>query len=1562
MARGRKSARGFTMTEMLIAVGIMVVLFAVAAPNVIAARRSLRMMELDEKAHQIYNAVQYNASALQSAGKLYRLTTPDTRKIADEPSDYTGTNWDKTALYWFEDENSVDNTILTNLFYSTDTNPITASGGSGNAIGNNSVSTTTPAHSTVNGSHFLVEMSPSTGEVYAVYYWEGDISADVLTEGKTADYAKMSPLRTRAQRAPKMLGYYGGGQVSNGINHDGIVKFDDLHFDLINSEELYVSIKSTDFEKPNFDPRKMQIKVTVTSLGFGDTRQSTSAEEDTNHQIIFTINPAETGFQTGDGEVDLILDSMRTDNAGTRMSFANIISKKAKLGDGVEMERSAITTDWTGTHADANYDWDNPYNGFGAYLSARNIRVRVEVSYNGQTYNSSTNPGNADGEGGLNAQDANTSFAAITTDQDRATSERQTKTAEITCLRHLDNLHGEYYNLKNDYWEDNSLSHILITGGDEIASQYTSSDALMLSPSNGMPGIDFDGTHWTPQSVSIASRKDARKVTTGDGSTLATVNYNPLSYDNEKLVQKENPYFTPLSFAADEFHSPNQNVPPLIEAAKLPASLSSDASNAPGYYALKNFNIGNGGDETGFVVDLASNSTAVNMQNLYMLDPLVKGGDKTGVFTSKISNTNGSHLVGCHAYVTRRVQAADGSLRLDMSRGVEGTSNVGGLTGYANGPADTIKDCSATLNVTGAGANVSNVGGLVGYCVTPITNCSYGLDGEAVELASYPAVAVDAPNNSVSEVHVGGIVGYLSMSSANGKVEGCKVLAVIVSPKGKMAGGVIGYMDGSGVVTGCTYGLDAEGKAPTNREAIAIKCNDQVGGIVGTVKTGGIKDCAVVADISGDDNIGGIVGYFKGQGAASGCTFGIVTDDSRNSAPAYADELCTVTGKSGRVGGFAGHINNDGSGGVQDVRVMANVSGGSYVGGFVGHVEKVSSIKGCWVRGVPSATNPLVATVTCGKANPTSDDGNYAGGFIGRNESPYGQVSNCYAAVDVVPADDLPSGRAVNYGGFVGWNTAPISNCYASGDVTGGLNVGGFAGQTSGSEIKSCYTTSDVRGSDVVGGFVGTADNAINSCTSYGIVLTKDGDTPTSGAFGGFAGKFGSGDGNTYLKLTGYNDTLAANGVTAASYAQLATQQHVGHPYSAVLYDGGTAKPFPFATVTKDKEHYGDWPGATVTVVWKRGNDELARGEGMVGMAVAYPGNENPNYTSDDGRTVYDFTGWQTEDGQTFGKDSKVTIADANGDGTCEIAATYEAKPAVTVVWYDANNQVLKYQTGVVLGSTVSYPADGRNPDLIKSEGDHVYRLEHTGWGSLEDGATYTGTYAATPAIDTNKDGYCQIRATYTDTWVLNTPTPDDILTIINGGGSGALFRDDKNFTYAASQYFATDPQWQYKRYYLKPNAAAFRSDSDGVSVQGAPWDYRDGRLCVVINKALSAAGYSMSDFDWTIKVEPNTVVSNNNPDGTPEGYTVDGKDYTDNYVIYVGQRNKTAKETRRVYVLDVGRLRAGENAYCILDLQTESYDNGSNDTSDDYLRYSLKDGRDWQRTLGDAGTVDFTQ
>jgi prepilin-type N-terminal cleavage/methylation domain-containing protein len=45
-----RSQRGFTMTEMLGAVAILVVLFALIVPNVFRASRDLRQTELDAKA------------------------------------------------------------------------------------------------------------------------------------------------------------------------------------------------------------------------------------------------------------------------------------------------------------------------------------------------------------------------------------------------------------------------------------------------------------------------------------------------------------------------------------------------------------------------------------------------------------------------------------------------------------------------------------------------------------------------------------------------------------------------------------------------------------------------------------------------------------------------------------------------------------------------------------------------------------------------------------------------------------------------------------------------------------------------------------------------------------------------------------------------------------------------------------------------------------------------------------------------------------------------------------------------------------------------------------------------------------------------------------------------------------------------------------------------------------------------------------------------------------------------------------------------------------------------
>ena len=89
--------------------------------------------------------------------------------------------------------------------------------------------------------------------------------------------------------------------------------------------------------------------------------------------------------------------------------------------------------------------------------------------------------------------------------------------------------------------------------------------------------------------------------------------------------------------------------------------------------------------------------------------------------------------------------------------------------------------------------------------------------------------------------------------------------------------------------------------------------------------------------------------------------------------------------------------------------------------------------------------------------------GDIVGGLIGEN---WGSVSNCYSAGDVNGFGDS--------GGLVGHNGGNVSNCYSTGDVSGTYDyVGGLVGENYGGIISNCYSTGSVSGFRNVGGLVG---------------------------------------------------------------------------------------------------------------------------------------------------------------------------------------------------------------------------------------------------------------------------------------------------------------------------------------------------------------------------------------------------------------------------------------------------------------------------------------------------------
>jgi len=124
-----------------------------------------------------------------------------------------------------------------------------------------------------------------------------------------------------------------------------------------------------------------------------------------------------------------------------------------------------------------------------------------------------------------------------------------------------------------------------------------------------------------------------------------------------------------------------------------------------------------------------------------------------------------------------------------------------------------------------------------------------------------------------------------------------------------------------------------------------------------------------------------------------------------------------------------------------------NLSGGNFVGGLVGNLYYASSISNSY-----SSAN----------VEHNGDGFQQTGGLVGRLLG--GHLSNCYATGNV-SGDNWA-------GGLVGNSTdnSSITNSYSTGFVTGVARVGGLVGESSDTELTSCYWNNESSGQSVSGG------------------------------------------------------------------------------------------------------------------------------------------------------------------------------------------------------------------------------------------------------------------------------------------------------------------------------------------------------------------------------------------------------------------------------------------------------------------------------------------------------------
>ena len=269
-----------------------------------------------------------------------------------------------------------------------------------------------------------------------------------------------------------------------------------------------------------------------------------------------------------------------------------------------------------------------------------------------------------------------------------------------------------------------------------------------------------------------------------------------------------------------------------------------------------------------------------------------------------------------------------------------------------------------------------------------------------------------------------------------------------------------------------------------------------VGGLVGAAYECVFTNCHVQVNIERGSTIGGIVGSSKSN-RIDACEF-----------------IGNVTGGN-RVGGFIGYCT---SSIIQTCRAKSVVAGGNAVGGFVGDIRDSTIFDCC-------AVGEVVYDSSLYSAQAPEAFGGFAGTIIGSTE-----ISGCAADGDVSAAE------ANNVGGFagdihgVGDRGVPpfILKCRASGKVTGGTSVGGFAGELlTGCRIWNCYATGgatavgfvskshvngvpdEIRAS--VGGFAGHVGFGSGTspdcryCYAIGKVTINGGTSDMSSYSGGFA-------------------------------------------------------------------------------------------------------------------------------------------------------------------------------------------------------------------------------------------------------------------------------------------------------------------------------------------------------------------------------------------------------------------------------------------------------------------------
>lgn len=200
----KQNNSGFTLSEVLIAVAILIVLMGLAMIPITRHQRDLRQTELDAKAEIVYHAAQNKLSELLANGRISDCYAEDLQPLNNTPLDAAER---KTSLHY-----------------------VTSAAKTGEGSAAAAILPEDQVDRQLWDNHWVIELDPTSGSVYAVFYSEKPL---------TYDFDSFNPLRFRDGRlsAGATVGYYGGDSVQSEITGKLTP-----HMEIINKEQLLLRV------------------------------------------------------------------------------------------------------------------------------------------------------------------------------------------------------------------------------------------------------------------------------------------------------------------------------------------------------------------------------------------------------------------------------------------------------------------------------------------------------------------------------------------------------------------------------------------------------------------------------------------------------------------------------------------------------------------------------------------------------------------------------------------------------------------------------------------------------------------------------------------------------------------------------------------------------------------------------------------------------------------------------------------------------------------------------------------------------------------------------------------------------------------------------------------------------------------------------------------------------------------------------------------------------------------------------------------------------------------------